>query len=99
MAKNPNTSTVILGASTPEQLLENLKALEVLPKLTDEIMKKIENILANGPEPLVSSHDYLFSFLFSLVVPIFSLSLFGLRIPTFGFRLGCAYKIGDEIGP
>jgi len=52
VAKNPNTSTVILGASSPQQLLENLKALEVLPKLTPEIMDKIEAILANKPAPL-----------------------------------------------
>jgi len=53
VAKNPNTSTVILGASKPEQLLENLKALEVLPKLTPEVLEKIETILATKPEPLV----------------------------------------------
>lgn len=49
VAKNPNTSTVILGASSPEQVLDNLKALEVLPKLTPEIMEKIEGILNNKP--------------------------------------------------
>ena len=53
VAKNPNTSTVILGASKPEQVLENLKALEVLPKLTPEIMEKIEKILDNKPVPTV----------------------------------------------
>jgi len=51
VAKNPNTSTVILGASSTEQLLENLKALEVLPKLTPELMDRIDAILANNPEP------------------------------------------------
>jgi voltage-dependent potassium channel beta subunit len=50
VAKNPNTSTVILGASKPEQILENLKAIEVIPKLTPEIMNKIEKILNNTPE-------------------------------------------------
>lgn len=53
VAKNPNTSTVILGASKPEQLVENLKALEVLPTLTPEIMDKIEKILKSAPEPAV----------------------------------------------
>ncbi|THU77796.1 Aldo/keto reductase [Dendrothele bispora CBS 962.96] len=52
VAKNPNTSTVILGASKPSQLVENLKALEVLPKLTDELMNRIEDILKNKPGPL-----------------------------------------------
>ncbi|RDB27242.1 putative voltage-gated potassium channel subunit beta [Hypsizygus marmoreus] len=51
LAKNPNTSTVILGATSPEQVTENLKALEVLPKLTDEILEKIERILGNKPAP------------------------------------------------
>jgi len=53
VAKNPNTSTVILGASKPSHVTENLKALEVLLKLTDEVMKKIEEILENKPEGLV----------------------------------------------
>lgn len=43
------TSTVILGASKPEQVIDNLKALEVLPKLTPEVMEKIETILNNKP--------------------------------------------------
>ncbi|KAG5724397.1 putative voltage-gated potassium channel subunit beta [Termitomyces sp. T112] len=51
VAKNPNTSTVILGASTAEQLRDNLKAVEVLPRLTPEILEKIEGILKNKPSP------------------------------------------------
>jgi len=51
IAKKPNTSTVILGASRPEQVLENLKALEVIPKLTPEVEAKIEEFLKNAPEP------------------------------------------------
>jgi voltage-dependent potassium channel beta subunit len=43
--KNPNVSTVITGASRVEQLQENLKALEVEPKLTDEVMKRIDAAL------------------------------------------------------
>jgi len=52
VAINPNTSTVILGASKPEQVTENLKALEVIPKLTPAILEKIEKILENKPEPV-----------------------------------------------
>jgi aryl-alcohol dehydrogenase-like predicted oxidoreductase len=55
VAKNPNTSTVILGASKPEQVLDNLKALDVIPKLTPEIMDKIEAILENEPATPVSA--------------------------------------------
>jgi len=54
VAKNPNTSTVILGASKPEQILENLKAIEVIPKLTPEVLEKIERILENTPAALPS---------------------------------------------
>lgn len=55
VARNPNTSTVILGASKPEQVLDNLKALDVIPKLTPEVLEKIESILENKPAPIVSS--------------------------------------------
>ena len=48
--KNPHVSTVILGASKVSQLQENLKATEVLPKLTDEVMERIEEILDNKPQ-------------------------------------------------
>jgi voltage-dependent potassium channel beta subunit len=41
-AKNPNVSTVITGASRVEQVQENMGALEVLPRLTDEVMTRLE---------------------------------------------------------
>ena len=47
--KNPHVSTAILGASKKEQLIENLKALEVLPLLTNEVMGKIDAIVDNKP--------------------------------------------------
>ena len=47
--KNPNVTTTILGASKEEQLVENLKSLDVLPLLTEEVIKKIEVILQNKP--------------------------------------------------
>jgi len=51
VAQQPQTSTVILGASRPEQVLDNLKALEVIPKLTPAVLDKISEILDNKPEP------------------------------------------------
>jgi voltage-dependent potassium channel beta subunit len=45
LLKNPNVSTVILGASKVSQLKENLKALDVVPKLTDDVMAAIRKIL------------------------------------------------------
>jgi voltage-dependent potassium channel beta subunit len=50
--KNPNVSTVILGATRLEQLTENLGALEVVEHLSDEVMDRIEGILDNKPEPM-----------------------------------------------
>lgn len=47
--KNPNVSTVILGASRIEQLKETLGAPEVVPALTDAVMAKIEGVLQNKP--------------------------------------------------
>ncbi len=47
--KNPNVSTVILGATKKQQLLDNLKSLEVLPILTQEVMDKIEGIMKTKP--------------------------------------------------
>ena len=47
--KNPNVSTVITGASRPEQVTENMKALEVVAKLTSDGIKRIEAVLGNKP--------------------------------------------------
>lgn len=47
--KNPNVSTVILGASKAAQLKENLTVLEVLPLLSDEMMDAIEKAVGNKP--------------------------------------------------
>lgn len=49
--KNPNVSSVILGASKPAQLKETLTALDVLPSLTDKVMGEIDGILNNKPVP------------------------------------------------
>jgi voltage-dependent potassium channel beta subunit len=43
-AKNPHVSTVITGASRVDQVHENLKALAVLPKLTEDVMARINEI-------------------------------------------------------
>jgi voltage-dependent potassium channel beta subunit len=42
--KNPNVSTVITGASSAEQVRENMKALDVIPLLTPEIMERVDLI-------------------------------------------------------
>ena len=40
--KNPHVSTVITGASRVEQVQENMKALDVIPLLDDDVMKRID---------------------------------------------------------
>lgn len=47
--KNPNVTTAILGATKRHQLEENLKALDVLPLLTSEVMAKIDAIFGTKP--------------------------------------------------
>lgn len=47
--KNPNVSTVLLGATKTNQLEENLQAPEVVPLLTPDVMERIEEILDNAP--------------------------------------------------
>jgi voltage-dependent potassium channel beta subunit len=48
--KNPYVSTVITGASRVEQVHENMKASEVAPKLTSEIMERIDTIFIGSEE-------------------------------------------------
>jgi voltage-dependent potassium channel beta subunit len=47
--KNPYLSSVILGASRPEQLMENIGALDVVPRLTPDVMARIDDVLGNTP--------------------------------------------------
>lgn len=47
--KNPNVTTAILGATKKEQLQENLKSVEVMQLLTEEIMKEIDDIMQTKP--------------------------------------------------
>ncbi|MBI5841524.1 MAG: aldo/keto reductase [Chloroflexi bacterium] len=42
--KNPFVSTVITGASRVEQVHENMKAAQVAPKITPEILERIDSI-------------------------------------------------------
>jgi len=48
--KNPDVTTAILGATNKEQLAENLKALEVLPMLNEDILNQVEEIIQTRPE-------------------------------------------------
>jgi len=43
--KNPHVSTVITGASRPAQVAENMRALDVVPRLTAEVMARIDAVV------------------------------------------------------
>lgn len=46
VARNPRVSTVITGASKVSQLQDNLRTVDVLPKLTPEVLARIDEIAA-----------------------------------------------------
>lgn len=48
--KNKHVSTVITGASRVEQVRENMKALEVLPKLSKAVMTQVDKIVGRPNE-------------------------------------------------
>jgi voltage-dependent potassium channel beta subunit len=49
-AHNPNVSSVITGASRPEQVKENMKALDLLPKLTPVVLGRIEGAVQGSTD-------------------------------------------------
>uniref|UniRef100_A0A3Q2YYQ2 Voltage-gated potassium channel subunit beta-1 n=1 Tax=Hippocampus comes TaxID=109280 RepID=A0A3Q2YYQ2_HIPCM len=53
--RNEGVSSVLLGTSNPEQLTENLGAIQVLPKMTSHVVSEIDHILGNRP---YSKKDY-----------------------------------------
>lgn len=49
--KNPNVTTALLGATSVEQLNENLDSIQVLERLTPAHMEAIEGIMGTKPAP------------------------------------------------
>eukprot|EP01134_Creolimax_fragrantissima_P001770 CFRG1770T1 len=47
---NPHVSTTILGATSLKQLEQNLSALDVVPKLTKDIVERIDAVVKSKPE-------------------------------------------------
>ena len=41
-AKHPMVASVITGASRPEQVVENMKAVDVIPQITTAVREEIE---------------------------------------------------------
>ena len=58
--RNPNVSTCIMGTSKTEQLIENLKALEIAEQIDSKIEARIEKILGNGPDPELNWRTFEF---------------------------------------
>lgn len=54
--KNPNVSSAITGASSPEQVYENCRAVAAVDKLTPEIMAEIDGILNDKPPEVTLRH-------------------------------------------
>ena len=50
--KNPNVSSAITGASGPQQVYENIQAIDAYKKLTPEILDEIDQVLNNKPPQL-----------------------------------------------
>ena len=44
--RNPRVSTVITGASRPAQVEENMRALDIVAKLTPDVLARIDAIVA-----------------------------------------------------
>lgn len=51
--KNPNVSSAITGASSPEQVYENVRAVAAVELLTNDVMEEIEGILENKPAEII----------------------------------------------
>lgn len=47
--QNDDVSTVITGASRPEQVVENFEAMNVAERLTPDVLERIEDLLGNRP--------------------------------------------------
>ncbi|KAJ1502217.1 hypothetical protein HMI54_009258 [Coelomomyces lativittatus] len=56
--KNPAVSSVITGASSPSQVIENVKAVEIQSLLTPKVMDEIDILLGNKPEPEISFRGF-----------------------------------------
>jgi len=56
---NPNVSTVIMGASRPEQVLDNLGAMDAVPKLDPDVLQRMDEAMGAsfGVERLVGDQS------------------------------------------
>ncbi|KAK4624522.1 Putative voltage-gated potassium channel subunit beta [Fulvia fulva] len=50
--KNPHVASAITGASRPQQVWDSIRAIDAVPKLTEDVLKEIDQVLANKPAAL-----------------------------------------------
>lgn len=55
---NTDVSTAITGATRPEQLVETVKSVEIVPKLTKEIFQSIDTIFGSEPVGKRNMRDF-----------------------------------------
>jgi len=55
---NPHVSTLVIGASRVSQLLENARALELVPRLTTEVRQRIDAAVGEYSESWVGSSPW-----------------------------------------
>ncbi len=51
--KNPHVSSIITGASGPDQVKQNMKAVDKVDLLTPDVMNRIEKVLNTRPKPVL----------------------------------------------
>ncbi|KAI2624043.1 putative voltage-gated K channel beta subunit [Xylaria nigripes] len=54
--KNPHVSSAIIGASSPEQVYENVRAIAAVEKLTPAVMEQIDEVLGNKPAKIIARY-------------------------------------------
>ena len=57
-ARNSDVSMLIIGASRPQQIVHNVKALDVVPLLTSEVCQQIDNIVGDCSESWVGGSPW-----------------------------------------
>eukprot|EP00826_Nyctotherus_ovalis_P012223 TRINITY_DN1320_c0_g1_i7.p1 TRINITY_DN1320_c0_g1~~TRINITY_DN1320_c0_g1_i7.p1 ORF type:complete len:323 (-),score=57.46 TRINITY_DN1320_c0_g1_i7:209-1177(-) len=55
---NKDVSTAIVGTSKPEQMEDNLKAIDIVKKWTPEMEKRVNEVMGNVPKPPFNWRDW-----------------------------------------
>ena len=58
VVKNRDVSCALFGAKSPEQVRDNLGALEYVNKISPSVLERIEQLIVNRPTPLTNFRDF-----------------------------------------